>query len=58
MLTENLIIFARTFTADNNILAKAVNKQKKFNPNIYLLNNLSLDISSTLIRNLKKEVKV
>ncbi len=57
MLTENLIIFARTSTADDSILVKSVNKQKKFNPNIYLLNNLSLDISSTLIRNLKKEGK-
>lgn len=57
MLTENLIIFARTSTADDSKLVKAVNKQKQFNPNIYLLNNMSLDLSSTLIRSLKKEGK-
>lgn len=57
MLTENLIIFARTSTSTDSKLVKEVNKQKKLNPNIYLLNNMSLDISSTLIRSLKKEGK-
>ncbi|MDD7306341.1 MAG: nicotinate (nicotinamide) nucleotide adenylyltransferase [Peptoniphilaceae bacterium] len=57
MLNENLIVFARTSTAKDSKLVLAVNKQKKFNPNIYLLNNLSLDISSSLIRSLKKEGK-
>lgn len=57
MLKENLIIFARTSTSKNSILVKEVNKQKLLNPHIYLLNNISLDISSTLIRSLKKEGK-
>ncbi|MGO3017918.1 MAG: nicotinate (nicotinamide) nucleotide adenylyltransferase [Anaerococcus sp.] len=57
MLKENLIIFARTSTAKDSLLVKEVKKQNLLNPNIYLLNNISLDISSTLIRSLKKEGK-
>lgn len=57
MLKENLIVFSRTSTSNDSLLVKAFNKQKLLNPNIYLLNNISLDISSTLIRSLKKEGK-
>jgi nicotinate-nucleotide adenylyltransferase len=57
MLNEKLIVFARTSTDQNSFLAKSVEKQKKLNPNIFLINNMSLDISSSLIRQLKKENK-
>lgn len=57
LLGENLIVFARTEINSDGILAKEVEYQKQFNPNIFLLNNLSLNISSTHIRNLKKEIK-
>jgi nicotinate-nucleotide adenylyltransferase len=57
ILNEKLIVFARTSTDQNSFLAKSVEKQKKLNPNIFLINNMSLDISSSLIRQLKKENK-
>lgn len=57
MLNERLIIFSRTSTLEDSLLSKKVNEFKKINPNIFLLNNIALDISSTLIRNLKKEGK-
>lgn len=56
ILDENLIIFKRESGKNSSLLSK-INKIKKYNKNIYLIDNLSLDISSTLIRNLVKNNK-
>lgn len=56
ILDEKLIIFKRTSGNNSSLLSK-INKTKKYNKNIYLIDNLALDISSTLIRNLVKNNK-
>lgn len=56
ILDENLIIFKRT-SGKNSLLLSKINEIKKYNKNIYLIDNLALDISSTLIRNLVKNNK-
>ncbi|KWZ99887.1 MAG: nicotinate (nicotinamide) nucleotide adenylyltransferase [Anaerococcus vaginalis] len=56
ILDENLIIFKRKSGKNSSLLFK-INEIKKYNKNIYLIDNLSLDISSTLIRNLVKNNK-
>lgn len=56
ILDENLIIFKRT-SCKNSLLLSKINEIKKYNKNIYLIDNLALDISSTLIRNLVKNNK-
>lgn len=56
ILDENLIIFKRESGKNSSLLSK-INEIKKYNKNIYLIDNLSLDISSTLIRNLVKNNK-
>ena len=56
ILDENLIIFKRESGKNSSLLSK-INEIKKYNRNIYLIDNLSLDISSTLIRNLVKNNK-
>lgn len=56
ILDENLIIFKRKSGKNSSLLFK-INEIKKYNKNIYLIDNFSLDISSTLIRNLVKNNK-
>lgn len=57
VLDYNIIVFAREGIAKDSELAKKVEKVKKDNPNIFLLDSLNINISSTLIRNLVKENK-
>ncbi len=57
ILSYNIIVFAREDISKNSDLVKKVEKIKKDNPNIFLLNSLNINISSTLIRNLVKENK-
>lgn len=57
VLDYNIIVFAREGIAKDSELSKKVDKVKKDNPNIYLLDSLNINISSTLIRNLVKEKK-
>lgn len=56
ILKENLIIFKR-YSSKNFSLISKINQVRKYNKNIYLIDNIALDISSTLIRNLVKENK-
>ena len=56
ILKENLIIFKRYSNKNFSLISK-INKVRKYNKNIYLIDNIALDISSTLIRNLVKENK-
>lgn len=56
ILKENLIIFKRYSNKNFSLISK-INQVRKYNKNIYLIDNISLDISSTLIRNLVKENK-
>ena len=56
ILKENLIIF-KTYSNKNFSLISKINQVRKYNKNIYLIDNIALDISSTLIRNLVKENK-
>lgn len=56
ILDKNLIIFKRESGKNSSLLSK-INNIKKYNKNIYLIDNLALDISSTLIRNLVKNNK-
>lgn len=56
VLKENLIIFKRYSNKNFSLISK-INQVRKYNKNIYLIDNISLDISSTLIRNLVKENK-
>lgn len=53
---ENLIIFKRYSNKNFSLISK-INQVRKYNKNIYLIDNIALDISSTLIRNLVKENK-
>lgn len=57
ILNDNLIVFARTSIEKDSELVKKVKKIKKDNENIYLIDNLNINISATLIRNLVKENK-
>ena len=56
ILKENLIVFKR-YSDKNSSLLSEINKIKKYNKNIYLIDNIALDISSTLIRSLVKDKK-
>lgn len=56
ILNENLIVFKR-YSEINSSLLSEINKIKKYNKNIYLIDNIALDISSTLIRSLVKNKK-
>ena len=56
ILKENLIVFKR-YSEKNSSLLSEINKIKKYNKNIYLIDNIALDISSTLIRSLVKNKK-
>lgn len=56
ILKENLIVFKR-YSEKNSSLLSEINKIKKYNKNIYLIDNIALDISSTLIRSLVKKKK-
>ncbi|MDU1316843.1 nicotinate (nicotinamide) nucleotide adenylyltransferase [Anaerococcus hydrogenalis] len=56
ILKENLIVFKR-YSEKNSSLLSEINKIKKYNKNIYLIDNIALDISSTLIRSLVKDKK-
>lgn len=56
ILKENLIIFKRYSNKNFSLISK-INQLRKYNKNIYLIDNIALDISSTLIRNLVKENK-
>lgn len=57
ILDYNIIVFAREGIEKNSDLVKMVEKVKKDNPNIFLLNSLNINISSTLVRTLVKENK-
>ena len=57
ILNDHLIVFARTSIEPNSDLVKKVNLIKKDNQKIYLIDNLNINISSTLIRDLVKENK-
>lgn len=56
ILKENLIVFKR-YSEINSSLLSEINEIKKYNKNIYLIDNMALDISSTLIRSLVKDKK-
>ena len=56
ILKENLIVFKR-YSEKNSSLLSEINKIKKYNKNIYLIDGIALDISSTLIRSLVKDKK-
>ncbi|EEB36435.1 nicotinate-nucleotide adenylyltransferase [Anaerococcus hydrogenalis DSM 7454] len=56
ILKENLIVFKR-YSEINSSLLSEINEIKKYNKNIYLIDNIALDISSTLIRSLVKDKK-
>ena len=57
ILDYNIIVFARSGIDNNSTLIKKVDKIRKDNPNIYLIDILNINISSTLIRSLSKEGK-
>lgn len=57
ILDENIIVFTRSNIDSNSELVKKVGIIKKVNPNIFLINNLNINISSTLIRGLVKDEK-
>ena len=57
ILGFNIIVFAREGIEKDSPLAKKVEKVRKDNPNIYLIDILNINISSTLIRSLAKEDK-
>ncbi len=57
ILNDRLIVFTRSNTDSDSDLVKKVDQIKKDNKEIYLINNLNINISSTLIRNLVKEGK-
>lgn len=57
ILTYNIIVFARTSINKNSDLVKKVEEIKKDNSNIFLIDTLNINISSTLIRSLAKENK-
>lgn len=55
LLNENLIVFARSSIDSQSSLVKKVKETNK--ENIHLINNLNINISSTLIRNLLRDGK-
>ena len=57
ILDENIIVFTRSNIDSDSELVKKVETIKKDNPNIFLINNLNINISSTLIRGLVKDKK-
>lgn len=57
ILNDKLIVFARSNIDKNSPLVRKVNEVKKDNEQIYLINNLNVNISSTLIRSLIKKDK-
>ena len=57
ILDENIIVFTRSNIDSDSELVKKVEIIKKDNPNIFLINNLNINISSTLIRGLVKAKK-
>ena len=57
ILDENIIVFTRSNIDSASDLVKKVEIIKKDNPNIFLINNLNINISSTLIRGLVKDKK-
>ena len=57
ILDENIIVFTRSNIDSDSELVKKVEIIKKDNPNIFLINNLNINISSTLIRGLVKDEK-
>lgn len=57
ILDSNIIVFSREGVEPNSKLVKKVEQVKKDNPNIFLINSLSINISSTLIRSLVREGK-
>lgn len=57
ILDYNIIVFARSGIDNNSNLIKKVDKIRKDNPNIHLIDILNINISSTLIRTLSKEYK-
>lgn len=57
ILDFNIIVFAREGIDKDSQLVKKVEKIKKDNPNIFLINILNINISSTLIRLLVKNNK-
>lgn len=57
ILDYNIIVFARSGIDNNSTLIKKVDKIRKDNSNIYLIDILNINISSTLIRSLSKEDK-
>lgn len=57
ILDYNIIVFARSGIDNNSTIIKKVDKIRKDNSNIYLIDILNINISSTLIRSLSKEDK-
>ena len=57
ILGFNIIVFAREGIEKDSPLVKKVEKVRKDNPNIYLIDILNINISSTLIRSLAKKDK-
>ncbi|WP_265213182.1 nicotinate (nicotinamide) nucleotide adenylyltransferase [Anaerococcus sp. NML200537] len=57
ILDSNIIVFSREGIDPHSKLVDKVKKIRKDNPNISLVNSLSINISSTLIRSLVKDEK-
>ena len=57
ILGFNIIVFAREGIEKDSPLVKKVDMVRRDNPNIFLINILNMNISSTLIRTLAKENK-
>lgn len=57
ILNDRLIVFTRSNIDKDSPLVKKVEEIRKENDKIYLINNLNINISSTLIRSLAKEGK-
>lgn len=57
ILDSNIIVFSREGIDPESQLVEKVKKVRKDNPNIFLINSLSINISSTLIRSLVKNEK-
>lgn len=57
ILDSNIIVFSREGIDPESRLLEKVKKVRKDNPNIFLINSLSINISSTLIRSLVKNEK-
>ncbi|WP_243343015.1 nicotinate (nicotinamide) nucleotide adenylyltransferase [Anaerococcus sp. AGMB09787] len=57
ILDTNIIVFTRSNIDEDSELVRKVHDIRKDNPNIFLINNLNINISSTLIRGLVKDDK-